>query len=252
LETVVAPPPRPAVERLGPKPWGPTDALIAMAIAAVLFFGIGAIAVGAAVLVTGESDTDSAQIIAAGLVATIIFDACLVAIAYYFVARRYNLSWPALGFRPLEPDLWWVPPAAAIGLLVANGIYTYIMQSLGADALAPEQEYDDLFDTRALLPLAGLFTVLVAPFAEEIFVRGFLFPAFIGRLGVFGAALVSGLLFGAVHITSIDTIGLIIPIGAIGVVLALIYYRTGSLWATIATHLIINSIAFTFLATGAG
>jgi membrane protease YdiL (CAAX protease family) len=221
-------------------------------VAAVLFFAIGLTAVGIAVVITGESDSQSPQIVAAGLVATVIFDGLLIGIAYFFVVRRYQLSWRALGFRPLETDLWWVPPAAAVGLLVLNGIYTAIMQAIGAPGLAPDQEYNDLFDTTWLLPMVGVFTIFVAPLAEEVFVRGFLFPAFIGRLGVLGSALLTGLLFGAVHITSLDTVGLIIPIGSIGVAFALIYYRTGSLWATIVTHCIFNTIAFAFLASGTG
>jgi len=89
----------------------------------------------------------------------------------------------------------------------------------------------------------------VAPIAEETFFRGFLFPALIGKLRVWGAALASGLLFGAIHITSPGTAGLIIPLGAIGVVLALVYYKTGSLWATITTHFLINLTSFALLAS---
>lgn len=250
MESVAAAPRRPA-GRVGPKPWGPVDAIIAIGVALVVLFAIASVAYIVTEAVTGQSNQESSQQVAAGVVATIIFDVFLVGIAYFFSVRRYHLSWRALGLRPLESELWWVPPVAALGLMVANASYSLLMQALGFDALAPEQELNDLFDARVLLPVTGVFTVLVAPVAEEIFVRGFLFATFIGRLGVWGAALLSGLLWGSVHITSVDTIGIVIPIGGIGVVLALVYYRTGSLWATIIAHLIINSIAFAFLASGA-
>jgi hypothetical protein len=251
VDTVAAAAP-PPVERVGAKPWGPREAGIAIALAVFFYFAIGLTAIGVAMAITGETDQEAAQLIAAGIVATIIFDGALVVITYAFSVQRFSLSWRALGLRPLAADLWWVPPAAAIGFIVANAAYSITMRALGADALATEQELNDLFQSRVLLPLTGVFTVFVAPVAEEIFFRGFLFPALIGKLRVWGAAIASGLLFGAIHIMSVDTIGLVIPLGAIGIALAFVYYRTGSLWATIATHFLINTISFILLASAAG
>jgi membrane protease YdiL (CAAX protease family) len=245
---VEAPPPTPVAER-GERPWGLGEALAGSALAIGAFLVIGTAIVGGTMAATGRDE--GTPIIVAGLVATMVFDVVLVGIVYMLTVRKFHLSWQALGFRSVSGYVW-LPPVAAFCLLAANGLYTLLVRALGADALAPDQELGDLFDARAVLPLTGVFTILVAPLAEETFFRGFLFPALIGRLRWWGAALVSGIAFGAVHITSVDTLGLIIPVGFIGVCLALLYHRTGSLWITIATHLTINTVSFAVLASAAG
>jgi membrane protease YdiL (CAAX protease family) len=229
--------------------WGLRDVLIGFGLSGLALIIVGTTFVGGAMAVTGEDE--GTAIVAAGVIGTLVFDLVLVGIVYLLILQRYNLSWEAFGFRSVGRQ-WWVPPVAALGILIVNGIYTATVHALGLEALAPEQELDDLFDTRALLPIIGLFTLITAPIAEEIFFRGFIFPGLIGRLGVWGAALASGLFFGAVHISSVDTIGLVIPLGAIGVFLALLYARTGSLWINIGTHFCINLVAFVALASGAG
>jgi membrane protease YdiL (CAAX protease family) len=229
--------------------WGLRDVLIGFGISGLALIVIGSVFVGGAMAVTGE--VEGAPIIAAGVIGTLIFDTGLVLLVYLLIVRRYRLTWETFGFRSPGRH-WWVPPVAALGVFVVNGGYNAVMRAIGLDALSPDQELDDLFDTRALLPLIGFFTLITAPLAEEIFFRGFIFPGLIGRLGVWGAALASGLFFGAVHITSIDTAGLVIPLGAIGVLLAVLYARTGSLWVNIGTHFLINAVAFAALVATSG
>ena len=234
--------PAPLDLRVGRKPWGLREAFAAIGLAIVFFFIISGIAVGIAYALTGE--TEGSTIIAAGLLATVVFDGLLVGIAYLFSVRKYQLSWRALGIHGPVRTWWWVPIVAALGAIFALGLYTFAMQELGAEGLAPEQEVDDLFNTTAILPLVGVFTIIIAPVSEEIFFRGFLFPALIRRFRVLGAIVLTGALFGIVHITSIDTVGIVIPIGAIGAFFAWLYYRTGSLWVTIASHSLFNTVGF--------
>lgn len=243
METVgsaqsISPPPA----RVGPKPWGIREAAAGIALALLSLFVMGGIAVSIVFGITGE--TEGTAVTAAGIVATIFFDAALVGIAYFFVVHRRRLSWQSLGFKFQPITWWWIPPAGAVTAIVGLLIYNLTVRALGADFLSPEQELDELFDTTALLPLAGVFTVFVAPVTEETFFRGFIFPAFIARFRVWGAMLLAGALFGAAHITSVDTIALIIPIGGIGAFFCWIYYRTGSIWPSIGTHLLFNTVSF--------
>jgi len=62
-------------------------------------------------------------------------------------------------------------------------------------------------------------------------------------LGVYGAALISGMLFAAIHVTSADLLGLLIPFTIIGFLFALLVARTGSLWNSIIVHLAFNLIS---------
>ncbi len=87
---------------------------------------------------------------------------------------------------------------------------------------------------------------VVAPIAEELFFRGFLFTAFLQRLPLAVSAVLSGVIFGLGHGDPWNAL----PLAAIGIVLALIYRRTGNLWSNIIAHGMNNGItlalAFSF------
>ena len=83
---------------------------------------------------------------------------------------------------------------------------------------------------------------LIAPLSEEIYFRGFLYPYLRDRLGVDFGLWASAIIFGALHLDLIRFAPL--TLGGFG--LALIYQRTGSLWASIIAHGVWNGI-MTFL-----
>jgi membrane protease YdiL (CAAX protease family) len=95
-------------------------------------------------------------------------------------------------------------------------------------------------DDPLIMALIGLLAVVVAPVTEETFFRGFMFSALRKRWGFIVAAVASGLLFALAH----TDFGSIIPFTVIGVFLAAIYTYTGSLWVSIASHLLFNFISF--------
>src|SRR6185312_14169487 len=85
---------------------------------------------------------------------------------------------------------------------------------------------------------------------EEFFLRGFVFgglrniPLRIGRVDAspWLAAVITGMLFGAVHASSASA-QYLIPLGFLGFVLCLVRWRTGSLYPCMALHSINNSLA---------
>jgi membrane protease YdiL (CAAX protease family) len=92
------------------------------------------------------------------------------------------------------------------------------------------------------------FAVLVAvlaPIAEEIFFRGLIFRALWNGWGLWPAAIVSGLLFGALHIdaTTSERLLQVVPLAVLGISFALLYSWTGTLYSTIALHATNNAIA---------
>ncbi len=80
--------------------------------------------------------------------------------------------------------------------------------------------------------------VLVAPVAEEIFFRGVAYNAWLREYGPRRALIGSAVLFGFIH----GSVFLFVPIVALGVMLVLLYRRTGSLPAAIALHAGFNGI----------
>ena len=96
--------------------------------------------------------------------------------------------------------------------------------------------------TVALLAVAFLVAV-VAPIAEEFFFRGFFFGALRNWRGLWPAAIITGLVFGAIHVGSAEA-AFLLPLAFFGFSLCLLRERTGSLYPGIALHCMNNSLAF--------
>ncbi|MDD2619979.1 MAG: type II CAAX endopeptidase family protein [Syntrophomonadaceae bacterium] len=79
---------------------------------------------------------------------------------------------------------------------------------------------------------------VMAPFAEELYYRGMIYPVFRNYLGPFGGAVVAGLLFGAAHWDLWRTL----PLAVGGALLCYIYEKTGSIWVSILAHGVWNGI----------
>jgi uncharacterized protein len=96
-------------------------------------------------------------------------------------------------------------------------------------------------------PLLAGFAFLAcvaAPFFEETVFRGFVFNALLRYLAPWGAVVISGALFGLFHLLEPGNAGAVFPLAAGGVVLALVYYRSGSLIASMAAHGLFNAATF--------
>jgi membrane protease YdiL (CAAX protease family) len=94
---------------------------------------------------------------------------------------------------------------------------------------------------------AGLLIIVAAPISEEIFFRGFLFGGFRKRLSFPLAALISGLIFGLFHYTGAGSITVVPQLAFLGFALCAVYEETGSIYPTIALHMLNNTLAFIVL-----
>jgi hypothetical protein len=97
-----------------------------------------------------------------------------------------------------------------------------------------------------LLVLSAALTCVVAPISEEILFRGFIFTALRSWRGTIPAAVITGVLFGAVHAGSAPVLDLV-PLAILGFGLCLLYRYSGSLYPCIVAHSLNNSIAFASL-----
>jgi membrane protease YdiL (CAAX protease family) len=176
----------------------------------------------------------------------------IVGSVYFFALRRRHLSWGDLGLRAASRR--WLAAAILLGIIcipLTSIISLAIMHALGlpltnpqAEALAPEGfSWAGAIGTTVL----GGFVV---PFAEELFFRGVLYSALRNRLGIWLAALVSAFVFGLAHMD--------ISVGGaafvLGIVLALVYEYSTSLWACFTIHAINNAakiiVLYALLASG--
>ena len=94
--------------------------------------------------------------------------------------------------------------------------------------------------------LVSWSAILIAPWMEEISMRGFLLAGLGMRLGFWPGAAISSLVWAALHGVG----GVLIPFVAEGIVLCWIRRRTGSVRTGIALHAAQNTVAT--LVTGAG
>lgn len=109
----------------------------------------------------------------------------------------------------------------------------------------PEQNAIRLFQNSQpglWLDVMAIVAVTLAPFVEELVFRGFVFNA-LWRYPFVISATISGLIFGAAHGQAAG----ILPLAAGGIVLAAVYARTGSLWASMITHGSFNAITLALL-----
>jgi membrane protease YdiL (CAAX protease family) len=93
------------------------------------------------------------------------------------------------------------------------------------------------------LQAVAFLVAVVAPIAEEFFFRGFFFGALRNWKGPWPAAIITGLVFGSIHVGSAEA-AFLLPLAFFGFALCLLRERTGSLYPGIALHCMNNSLAF--------
>jgi membrane protease YdiL (CAAX protease family) len=229
-------PSTPAPALAGRAGWPPWLSIAAFAA------GFGITIVLGIVVIVGSSAvgvSDNAPGINIGL--TLMQNVALVGAAYGFAAMGARPSAADFGLRP--PTRFWrtvgVLALVWIGFLIFSWIWSVAVgldeqqklpDELGADGPLPN-----------VLAVVVLITV-VAPLGEELFFRGFFFGALRNWHGPWLAAVLTGLVFGAIHLGS-SPVGYLVPLAFFGFGLCVLYESTGSLYPSIALHALNNSIA---------
>lgn len=145
---------------------------------------------------------------------------------------------------PQWMDLVWAPAGmvaylilTTIVMTIATQLLTFVdynqAQETGFAQIASQPEYI----------LAFLSLVVIAPVAEEILFRGYLFGKLRKYVSLWLAIFITSLLFAIVHFQW--NVG--IDVFVLSVVLCLLRVYTGSLWPAILLHMLKNGVAFYFL-----
>ncbi len=137
-----------------------------------------------------------------------------------------------LGVRRFEPSAFkWI--GAAIGAYLLFAFFYSLL------IVVPEQE--DIAEAFGSVPVQILLIAIAAPISEEICFRGMLYAGLREKLPRYGAALLAGLFFGALH--ALTGVTAVPPLIAFGFILALLYEKTGSIVPCILLHMLNNSVA---------
>ena len=144
-----------------------------------------------------------------------------------------------LGLRPFRLSAIWIMLATLVVYYIAAGLFASLVLKPDQEDIGGELGVGN--PSVVIAVAAVLMIVLLAPIAEELFFRGFVFAGLRTRWSLWPAAITSGLIFGSVHApTGITTV---VPLAVLGFALCWLYDRTGSLWPCVIAHMINNGLA---------
>lgn len=214
-----------------------------MAPAALVIGLIAPVTVVIVLAIAGVSTDTGADDGPAAIILTAAQDLAFIGAALFLARQAGRIRAEDFGLRPTA---FW----RALGWAAAAAIAYLVFASIWNAVAAGGQHQDDVFkelgvhrgSTVGIAILAVLICVL-APISEEFLFRGFCFEALRPTLGVFGAAVAVGVIFGAVHVTSTPAV-LLVELGFLGFVLCLLRWKTGSLYPCIGLHAVNNTVSY--------
>ena len=177
------------------------------------------------------------------VLSTVLMDLLALFFILRVVTLKYHQSVEALGisfkniFQNIRVGLY--SYIAFLPILAVLFFLVIAIARLLNYVLPPQPVYELLFkeDRPIMLVFVSFLIALLGPVIEEVFFRGFLYGALKKSLGVALAVIISGFLFSFLHINLLG----FIPIMALGVFLAYMRERTGSLIPSITVHIVHNS-----------
>jgi len=221
-------------------PWGIGEALIIFFIALV---STSIISVALFAVLNSIADTTTALFMLIFLSSAIMYG-LLLGGTYYSVKVRHGSDHTALG---LKLDGLGRGVATGVGLgfplfigaLILAYFSQYILEPTNTDYLSKSVSEMSGGAVNAGLIILFIFTlVILAPVCEEIFFRGYLYPALRNRMNKQPAMLVNGLMFAAAHF---DLFGFL-PRFLLGYGLCWIYDKDRTLGGPIAGHALYNGL----------
>ncbi len=139
------------------------------------------------------------------------------------------------GFVPtiiiLAASMW------VLNMIIASGMVTGLME-FGYEPITVLEPPETLQEYLILLLVLSVF----AGICEEVLFRGAIMPSMEGH-GLVPAVVFSSLLFALFHVTFLNLFSTFI----LGMVMAVVVIKTGSLWGGILYHMANNAIAVTYL-----
>jgi membrane protease YdiL (CAAX protease family) len=173
------------------------------------------------------------------LLAAAIDGLLMASVPLFFILRSYSEPPSAFGFSARRfPLMGLLGAAAGIALSAGGFAYGQILGWLGSYS---ENPYIGLFrepSSAALRVSMVLVVVVVAPIAEEVFFRAFVFSVVRLVSSIKLALGISSTLFALAHF---NTEWFVLNC-LFGTVLAVLLQRTGSLTTPIAAHMVLNAV----------
>ncbi|HWE60936.1 MAG TPA: type II CAAX endopeptidase family protein [Chloroflexota bacterium] len=237
----------PAATRRPAAVWKVRDAFLVLGAGLAFLIAALIVTLGLAQLQEVNAQSAALQAVISTVVST-TFYLFLFWMIRLLIVQRYRVEWRALGLRMANWQWLAVVPVVNALLIFSDVLFLRGLVALfGPSRTWPRQLSQSTLDATqqpVMLALVVVTGLLLTPVIEELLFRGVLYQALRRRMPVGSAALISALIFAVMH----GQLLLLIPFTVMGVILALIYERSGSLWPTILVHACNNGIILLFAA----
>ncbi|HLY98017.1 MAG TPA: type II CAAX endopeptidase family protein [Candidatus Angelobacter sp.] len=159
------------------------------------------------------------------------------------------------GVRFPEAIRWKAPSANSSLVFLAGGgglaLLSLLLETLLHKWTPKSLPMDQLFDSTTSAYLIAATGILAAPFMEELFFRGFLYPALARWTGRALSIVVTGALFAAIHQQQLaHAWAPLLILFVVGTVLTTVRALTESLAASVLVHMGYNATLFTLMFIG--
>jgi membrane protease YdiL (CAAX protease family) len=164
---------------------------------------------------------------------------------WFAVVTLFLLDYSKWRFhQSLWQTIRWNWPRHRWPVMVVIGFVTlFALQGLERLVPLPKNSPFDQFFDRPLDAYAFAFLAIAfAPFMEELFFRGFLYPVLARRLGVSAGVLLTALPFALIHEPEYKAWGPVLIIFLVGIVLTLVRAKMKSVGASFIVHAIYNGV----------
>jgi len=183
------------------------------------------------------------------IMASTVLDVVAIAAIFYFVLRPGRQGIDSLGLTAknmlLNIKYGVTAYVGLIPILLGVTLVAAALFKIFNIPVEPQQVVEMLKEetkTPSLIYMV-VFASFLGPFMEEIFFRGFVYGALRKKIGVLGSILASAVFFAYVHANMAS----FMPILSLGILLAYIYEKTGSLVSSVTVHIMHNSFMLVFL-----
>ena len=166
------------------------------------------------------------------------------------IRQKYHIGLlDAVHWNP--PSGRWVYGALALGtgLGLVNALFSGLLERWIPKSLPIEE----LFSSRSSAFALAAFGIFVAPPVEELFFRGFLYPALARPLGSVLSVGLTGVFFALIHSAQLAHAWIpLLLLFAIGVILTAVRAKTKSVATTVIIHMSYNTALFVLVYIGTG
>lgn len=163
----------------------------------------------------------------------------LISGVYFIALRPKKLSWSEVGIKKFTVKDWKIIVIFSIILMVGAVIIMLLTIFIGNSWENSKTEAIQQNVTFLTVLIAFISAAIISPIYEEIFYRGFIYRWLRTRIGFIGAILLSAIIFTIIHIPTYNAM----PVNFFsGIIFALAYERTNSIWPSVMIHGLTNGI----------